>query len=180
MADPKPKSEPLEAKLDSEPSPEPQAMSRESRRGGEKSQGRDEKTRGGGKGKGKKKQQSLARGLAKQGLLGSSVTFVMCCDQRVGKCASPKKMRNSWKTLKQGIKLRRKAGGTRASAIKTQCLGVCRHGPIVGVLPEGRWYGKCNQARVEEVLDHHLGDGPQPSCPQVAVEEKRKRRGREA
>lgn len=33
------------------------------------------------------------------------------------------------------------------------CLKLCEQGPIVVVYPEGHWYGKMNEERIDQMLD---------------------------
>ena len=33
------------------------------------------------------------------------------------------------------------------------CLKLCEQGPLIVVYPEGHWYGKMNEERVDEMLD---------------------------
>ncbi len=104
--------------------------------------------------------RDLAKRLREKGLLDASVTFVMCGDESKSKCASAKEMRAAWKTLKQGVKSRRKGDGAAAAAIRTRCFGVCKHGPIVNVQPEGGWYGNCDPDAIESILRFHLDGEP--------------------
>lgn len=36
------------------------------------------------------------------------------------------------------------------------CLGACKHGPVVVIYPEGRWYGKVKLDDVEEIIQSDL------------------------
>jgi (2Fe-2S) ferredoxin len=33
------------------------------------------------------------------------------------------------------------------------CLNLCEHGPVVVVYPEGHWYGKMDEERIDQMLD---------------------------
>jgi (2Fe-2S) ferredoxin len=33
------------------------------------------------------------------------------------------------------------------------CLKLCEQGPLIVVYPEGHWYGKMNEERIDEMLD---------------------------
>lgn len=35
----------------------------------------------------------------------------------------------------------------------TGCMNRCEHGPIMIVYPEGHWYGKVNEEKIDTVLD---------------------------
>jgi (2Fe-2S) ferredoxin len=33
------------------------------------------------------------------------------------------------------------------------CMNLCEHGPVVVVYPEGHWYGKMDEERIDQMLD---------------------------
>jgi (2Fe-2S) ferredoxin len=33
------------------------------------------------------------------------------------------------------------------------CLNLCEHGPVIVVYPEGHWYGKMDEERIDQMLD---------------------------
>ena len=35
----------------------------------------------------------------------------------------------------------------------TGCLNLCDHGPVIVVYPEGHWYGKMDEERIDQMLD---------------------------
>lgn len=41
----------------------------------------------------------------------------------------------------------------------TGCFGVCQHGPVMVVYPEGVWYGGLDEAAVEEICESHFENG---------------------
>lgn len=114
-----------------------------------------------------KTHRDLTKRLSKKGLLEPETMLLMCGDEDEAECASAKEMRATWKALKQAVKSRRKEGRADAVAVRTRCLGVCRHGPLVGVRPEGCWYGRVDPDAVETILAHHLDDGPPPKTLRV-------------
>lgn len=116
---------------------------------------------------GEELEADLAKRLGKAGLLGPVTTVVMCGDESEAKCASAKKMKKVWKVLKKRVKQLRQEQGVPVAAVRSRCLGVCKHGPLVGVLPEGRWYGHCQPETVEAILQHHVAGGPAPSDGEV-------------
>ncbi|QDV82251.1 ferredoxin [Stieleria sp.] len=86
-------------------------------------------------------------------------TLVVCMDRKTAKCCGGKAMEETWRHIKHCCKLRRKAGQSVVLRIKAGCIGVCKGGPIVGVLPDGIWYGDCTPEIIDRIFDEHLGQG---------------------
>ena len=41
----------------------------------------------------------------------------------------------------------------------TGCFGICQHGPLMVVYPEGVWYGGLTEEAVEEICERHFEQG---------------------
>lgn len=98
----------------------------------------------------------------KLGLADAQITIVICGDEKVAKCASAAEMHRSWKHLKKRAKQLRKEQGIRIIPIRSQCMDVCRFGPVAGVFPSGCWYGGCDEETLDQILQSHLHQAPQP------------------
>ncbi len=86
-------------------------------------------------------------------------TLVVCMDRKTAKCCSAKAMQECWKHIKVCCKEWRKAGKAPILRIQSACIGVCKAGPIIGVLPDGVWYGACTPAIIDRIFDEHLSQG---------------------
>lgn len=98
----------------------------------------------------------LEKKLEKLGVPHIRRHIFICCDTGECDCAGKDQMKASWKYLKKRLKELglSQAGGVARS--KTQCLDVCRDGPIAIVYPEGTWYGRCNEQNLERIIQEHL------------------------
>ena len=50
-------------------------------------------------------------------------------------------------------------GPNRVKRGEVPCLGVCSHGPIVVVYPEGVWYRYADKADIDAIIEEHLVQG---------------------
>ena len=110
----------------------------------------------------KSAQKALAkarRRARRLGLEDGARQILLCYDLGTSKCASKKRMRQSWKFLKKRLKELNldKHGGILRT--KTSCLEICSGGPIVVIYPDGVWYGGCDPPVLEKILEQHLLGG---------------------
>lgn len=95
----------------------------------------------------------------KLGLNGGTRTILMCVDRKTAKCAGSKQMMQSWKYLKRRLKELKLNGRGEVLRVRMGCVGICKGGPIVAVMPDGTWYGGCTPEVIERILQEHVMRG---------------------
>lgn len=112
--------------------------------------------------KAEQKRRQAAAKAEKCRLTGATLTVAICADTREAGCASAGQLRESWKYLKRRTRQIEKETGVRITAIPTQCVDVCKFGPLMTVQPDGVWYGRCSPEAIDEILTAHLTQSPPP------------------
>lgn len=76
-------------------------------------------------------------------------------------CCNPEKAAVAFEQARRGIHEHGLDGdsGSRASCVKTGCLGVCGEGPIAVVYPERVWYNNMSGEPLSKVIEEHLAEG---------------------
>lgn len=95
----------------------------------------------------------------KLGLNHNVRTLIVCMDRKSAKCCDREEMVDTWNHLKRRAKDWNRETGEPVLRLKSACIGICAGGPIVGVMPDGVWYGKCDAKIIDRIFDEHLGRG---------------------
>ena len=96
--------------------------------------------------------------IARDSGVGKLERHVFLC--RGPKCCPHERAEGVWKFLKNRLKELGLAGPDRfVGRSKADCLRVCQDGPIALVYPEGAWYDRVDETKMERIIQGHCVGG---------------------
>ena len=103
--------------------------------------------------------EKARRKAGKLGLNRAVTTLIVCMDRKTAKCCRREDMVDAWNYLKRRAKEWNQEGDSPLLRLKSACLGICSAGPIIGVMPDGVWYGNCDRKMIDRLFEEHLACG---------------------
>lgn len=87
---------------------------------------------------------------------GGAVRHIVLC---TGSSCGGKKGKKAWDALDRAARTLEREGGPCVLRTKTNCLGLCRQGPLAVVYPEGTWYHSVGPRTAERLVVEHGAEG---------------------